>query len=90
MQIVLKFLEVKGITKYIIFDKCFTIFPVEHNLQFELGFLLQRQFDLPSMLLGRVGTVEEAARAALLHDLSARKAGEVAEAVRTVDDGERR
>ena len=66
-----------------------TIFPVEHDLQFELYFLLQCQVDLPAVLLRRVGAVQEAARAALLHDLRPREPRELAEPVRTVDDRER-
>lgn len=61
---------------------------VEHDLILELLALLQRAADAEDDALAGLQPVQELAGAALLHDLAPGEAGELAEAIGAVDDGE--
>lgn len=64
-----------------------TILPVEANLSPVLLMALQGLVEPLQGWLAGLGTVEEAAAAGFLHDLGAAVTGELAKAVRAVDDG---
>lgn len=61
---------------------------VEHDFILELLALLQGAADAEDDALAGLQPVEELAGAALLHDLAPGEAGELAEAIGAVDDGE--
>ena len=64
-----------------------TVLLLEDDLGLVLHLVVQHLLDLLHLLRGRVLAEEELAGAALLHDLGPREAGELAEAIRAVDDG---
>lgn len=64
-----------------------TVLPVEVNLGLVLVASLQGLLHLLGHALAGVGAVQETAAAVLLHDLGAREARQLAEAVRAVHDG---
>lgn len=66
---------------------CLTSLLVEHQLCLELPPLIQRPLDLRGQPLAGLRAIQEVTRAALLHQLGAGVAGEVAEAVGAVHNG---
>lgn len=60
---------------------------VQDDLRLELAPLVQGHLHLRSEALAGLAAVQEVAQAALLHQLTAGKAGQLAEAVRAVNDG---
>lgn len=64
-----------------------TVFPVEAHLPLVLLLALQGFVHLLDQALVGLGPVQEAAGAGLLHHLRPHEAGQLTEAVRTVDDG---
>lgn len=68
-------------------DKVLTVFPVEADLPLVLLLTLQSFVHLLDDALAGLVPVEEAAGARPLHHLGPHKAGQLTEAVRTVDDG---
>lgn len=68
-------------------DEGLTVFPVEADLSLVLLLALQGLVHLLDDALAGLVPVEEATGAHLLHHLRPHKAGQLAEAVRAVDDG---
>lgn len=60
---------------------------VENDLGLKLPTLVQGDLHLRGEALAGLAAVQEVAHAALLHQLAAGEAGQLAEAVRAVDDG---
>lgn len=76
-------LSIKQVLNSPVGDKArqLTVLLVEHNLSFELYFLLQGLFYLKHQLLIRLHPKQKLAAATLLHDFSSCKPGQLTEAI---------